>query len=542
MKIALVQPQVKIGDFEGNFQKITSHIEKASAEGADLVVFPELAVCGYPPEDLLSYRGFVDQALNKISGIAEWCHDIAAIVGGVSRSGNKGAGLYNSAFFLRNGQVEKVIAKRLLPWYDVFDEYRYFDPAGSDQSPVVELSGRRLLITICEDIWDAELTNYYSESYVNELANYSGDAIINIAASPFSKEQVGRRENVLEKVSGKTEKPVIFVNQLGAHADLIFDGGSMVYEPELGVVVQAERFQEALQCYDFDKKHQAYNSSPSKEALLHDALVFGTAEFFRKNNFPGAILGLSGGIDSALGYYLACRALGAENVTPVMLPTRYTSDLSLEGSRKLVENMGGKLEEVSVDEVFEGYLSALHPLFGETDGGVAEENIQARARGVVLMALSNKWGQVLLNTTNKSEMAVGYGTLYGDLCGALSVIGDLFKEDVYRLCEFINANEELIPRKIIDRPPTAELKHDQKDEDSLPPYEKLDKILYHYVNRGISPNEIIKKGFEPSMVHEVVKRVENNEFKRYQSPPVLRVSDKAFGRGRRIPLVARFNF
>ncbi len=540
--IALAQPVLHIGDFAFNESQLKAYIEKAEIQGADLVIFPELAVCGYPPKDMLLYPDFVEKCAQTIRNVAENCTGIAAVVGGVSRNSDAGPPLYNTAFFLAEGKVRKQIHKTLLPWYDVFDEYRYFG-VPKEQDPVIEWKGKRFIVTLCEDLWDVVLTNHYPVKHTDNLKKFTGDAVINIAASPFSCTHPQKRKNILKKAGNKLNMPVFYVNQLAAHSDLIFDGGSAAWWPGSDNGFRMKRFAEDLVLLPLTppKEKLQTASTDEKPKLQHDALIWGIRQFFEKNHFREALLGLSGGVDSALVYYLAAEALGTKNVRAVSMPTRYTSEQSRSDAQKLVDNLGGSLSEIHIDQIFDTFLTELKPHFQGKPEGVTEENLQSRSRGVVLMALSNKHGAVLLNTTNKSEMAVGYGTLYGDLCGALSVIGDLYKEDVYNLCHYINRNKEIIPRSIIERPPTAELKPNQKDTDSLPPYHELDAILQRYIEEGKSAQAIIKEGFDAQTVHEIIQKTEKSEFKRYQAPPVLRVSDKAFGEGRRIPLVAKFS-
>ncbi len=547
MKVAFAQLNYTIGDFEGNADKIITHIEKAGNEGADLVIFSELSVTGYYPHDLLEKKEFIQKAEETVQKIAEKCKGIAAIIGAPRiNESERGKKLYNSAFFLADGKIESVHNKTLLPTYDVFDEYRHFEP--NQDFNVVEHKGEKIAITICEDLWDEQPTEsefgkdkLYQTSPMEELMKLNPDFVVNISASPFSYNQEGWRKNILIAKAKKYHIPVLYVNQVGAQTELIFDGGSVYIDKEGEVIKELPYFEEGYYLFDTKDLGGKYLQRQANTIeKIHDALVLGIRDYFSKMGFKSATLGLSGGIDSAVTAVLAVRALGAENVRVLLMPSRYSSGHSVEDARQLAENLGVKYDVVHIQKAVDAFESELAPLFQGTQPGVTEENIQARARGIYVMALSNKFGHILLNTTNKSECAVGYGTLYGDMNGGLAVLGDVYKLDVYRLSRFMNNESEIIPENTIVKPPSAELRPDQKDTDSLPEYEDLDKMLFHYIELNQSPKEIVELGFDEQVVNRVIRLVNMNEYKRFQAAPILRVSSKAFGFGRKMPLVARY--
>ncbi len=545
MKITLAQLNYHTGNFELNTQKILDAINKAKLDNADLVVFSELSVCGYPPRDFLEFNDFINLCNESVQLIAKQCVGIAAIVGAPTVNPKvEGKDLYNSAYFLADGKVQQIIHKTLLPNYDVFDEYRYFEPNRTFE--IVNYKGKKLAVTICEDLWNLNENPMYINSPMDELIKQNPDCIINIAASPYSKVQINTRLNVLKNNAVKYNLPLLYVNHIGAQTQLIFDGGSCVLNSNGKLVSQLRHFEEDVISVDLNKlnNQNLITEIPQTTQInyqdIEQALVLGIKEYFRKQGFSKAILGLSGGVDSALVVCLAAKALGAENVMAVMLPSQYSSDHSVSDSQKLVENLGVKSDLISIENTFAALQQTLSKQFENTEFNIAEENMQSRSRAVILMALANKFGYILLNTSNKSELAVGYGTLYGDMCGGISVIGDLYKTEVYALCEFINRNEEIIPKNILTKAPSAELRPNQKDSDSLPDYEVLDAILNHYIEERKGPNEIIALGFSEELVKRTLKMVNNNEWKRLQAPPVLRVSSKSFGPGRRMPLVAKY--
>lgn len=545
MRITLAQLNYHTGNFDLNTQKIIEAIGKAKLENADLVVFSELSVCGYPPRDFLEFNDFINLCTQSVELIAKECDGIAAIVGAPTVNPKaEGKDLYNSAYFLADGKVQQIIHKTLLPNYDVFDEYRYFEP--NNIFEIINYKGKKLALTICEDLWNLTDNPMYITSPMDELIKQNPDCIINIAASPFSKVQINTRLNVLKNNAIKYQLPLFYVNHIGAQTQLIFDGGSCVLNSKGEVVNQLKHFEEdiiSVVLNDLENQNAFIEISETKQINYQDierALVLGIKEYFRKQGFAKAIIGLSGGVDSALVVYLAAKALGAENVLAVMLPSQYSSDHSVSDSQKLIQNLGIKSDLISIENTFNALQQTLSKQFENTEFGIAEENMQSRSRAVILMALANKFGYILLNTSNKSELAVGYGTLYGDMCGGISVIGDLYKTEVYELCDFINRNEEIIPKNILTKAPSAELRPNQKDSDSLPDYELLDAILNYYIEDRKGPNEIIKLGFGEELVKRTLKMVNNNEWKRLQAPPVLRVSSKSFGPGRRMPLVAKY--
>lgn len=547
MRIALAQFNYIIGDFKHNLSIIIRAIEQAKSLKADLVVFAELALTAYPPGDFLEFDDFISQAEAAMQKIAVECVGIAAIVGAPSQNKTgRGKLLFNSAWFLNEGKVQQIVHKSLLPNYDVFDEYRYFEP--SNEFNVVELNNKRIALTICEDIWNIDEVPLYNQFPLDQLASLNPDIIINIAASPFHYYQDLLRRRVLRETALKYGLPVVYVNHVGAQTELIFDGGSMACDDGGNVRESLPAFAEGLSVVDIDDSWKG-NSPASAIHIeeehkdieqIHNALVLGVRDYFSKTGFSKAILGLSGGIDSAVTMVLAAEALGAENVRGVMLPSEFSSSHSIDDARKLAINLGSACDLIPIDGPFKAFGTALDPLFKGMPFGLAEENLQARSRAVILMAISNKLGYILLNTSNKSEAAVGYGTLYGDMCGGISVLGDVYKTDVFRLARYINREREIIPLNSITKPPSAELRPGQKDSDSLPEYDVLDKLLFQYIEKRMGPRDLILSGFDPTMVNRVLKMVNNNEWKRSQTPPILRVSPKAFGMGRRMPIVGKY--
>ncbi len=547
MKVALAQLNYAIGDFEENPAKIISQIERAKKDGADLVVFSELSVTGYYPHDLLEKKEFIEKAENAVERIAGHCNAIAAIIGAPRiNEGEKGKQLFNSAFFLNEGKVQYVQNKTLLPTYDIFDEYRHFEP--NKKFDIVEYKGKKIAITICEDLWDELPTanefgkdKLYQVSPLEELSKLNPDFVVNLSASPFSYNQEGWRKNVLINKAKRYQLPIFYVNQIGAQTELVFDGGSVFIDSRGDIVKEMRYFNEDYLVVDMnDIGSQQLQPKTETIEKIHDALVLGIRDYFQKMGFKKATLGLSGGIDSAVTVALAVKAVGAENVRVLLLPSKYSSDHSIEDARKLAENLNIQYDILNIQSAVDEFEKALSPIFKETTSDVTEENIQARARGIYLMAISNKFGHILLNTTNKSECAVGYGTLYGDMNGGIAVLGDVYKMDVFGLAHFINREREIIPENSITKPPSAELRPDQKDTDSLPEYKDLDKMLFSYIEMNMSPKEIIALGFEENVVRKVIRLVNINEYKRFQAAPILRISSKAFGFGRKMPLVARY--
>lgn len=544
MKIALAQLNYHIGNFEHNTNHIIANINLAKAKGADIVVFAELAICGYPPRDFLEFTDFISLCDEAAQTIAKHCVDIACIVGlPIKNDVLEGKDLYNAAYFISNGKVEKVIKKALLPTYDVFDEYRYFEP--NIQFECVEFKGKKIALTICEDLWNINDNPLYVSCPMDELIKESPDLMINIAASPFNYRHDEDRIQVLSDNAKKYNLPLFYVNQVGAQTEIIFDGGSLVFDEAGEVKAEMKYFEEDLQVFDLDEVQNVKNKYPAVErasdiSQIHDALILGIQDYFGKSGFTKAVLGLSGGIDSAIVCALACRALGPENVMAVLMPSKYSTDHSIKDALDLVKNFGCKHEIVPIKEAADAFDSMLAKPFTGLAFNLTEENIQARCRGIVLMAMSNKFGYILLNTSNKSECAVGYGTLYGDMCGAIGVIGDVYKTQIFELARYINKDAELIPENTIVKPPSAELRPDQKDSDSLPDYGILDKILFEHIELQKGSKALIAAGYDEALVHRILRMVNLAEFKRYQTPPILRVSPKAFGMGRRMPIVGKY--
>ena len=547
MKVAFAQLNYIIGDFEGNTEKITGQIAKAKNEGADLVIFSELSVTGYYPHDLLEKKEFIQKAEAAVEKIAACCTGIAAIVGAPRINLNeKGKQLFNAAFLLFDGKIQFVQDKTLLPTYDIFDEYRHFEP--NRHFELATYKGEKFAITICEDLWDEQPTanefgkdKLYQVSPMEELAKLNPGFVVNISASPFSYNQEEWRQNVLTVKAKNYEIPILYVNQVGAQTELIFDGGSVYIDNKGNVVKELKYFEEDFLIVDTNNPGKAdLQPETGTTGKIYSALVLGIGDYFRKMGFRKATLGLSGGIDSAITVVLAVHALGKENVRVLLLPSKYSSDHSINDAVQLAENLGIQYDIVKIQNAVDAFENELQPLFAGTSPGITEENIQARARGIYLMALSNKFGHILLNTTNKSECAVGYGTLYGDMNGGLAVLGDVYKTDIFKMARLINREREIIPENTIIKPPSAELRPNQKDTDSLPEYSDLDRILFGYIELNLSPNEIVEMGFDENVVNRVIRMVNMNEYKRFQAAPILRVSSKAFGFGRRMPLVARY--
>jgi NAD+ synthase (glutamine-hydrolysing) len=543
MKIAAAQLNVVIGDFDRNVAAIIDRIEAARRGGARLVIFPELAVCGYPPLDFLEFGDFIARCQKAVHQIARHCKGIAAIVGAPSRNAvPEGKDLFNSAYLLDEGMIRAVVHKSLLPNYDVFDEYRYFEPGRN--TSCVEVDGLRIALTICEDLWNEGEDPLYTRYPMDEIVRDKPDLMVNIAASPFDYQHAEVRLHVLRKNVQKYQLPLLYVNHVGAQTELIFDGGSLALQSDGEIAGGLPYFREDLAIFEMDAGRWSSAAGPavagSAIERIHDALVLGIRDYFGKLGFQKAILGLSGGIDSAVVAVLAARALGPENIKALLMPGEFSSQHSLDDAMDFQQRTGITGETISIQDIYADYLQALAPAFGDRPFSVAEENLQARIRGMLLMAQCNKFGYVLLNTSNKSEAAVGYGTLYGDMCGGLSVIGDVYKTDVYALARHINRSGEIIPQAILDKAPSAELRPGQKDSDSLPEYSVLDPILYQYIEQRQGPKEIIAMGYDETLVLRILRMVNSNEHKRYQTPPMLRVSPKAFGLGRRMPIVGRY--
>ena len=547
MKIALAQLNYHVGNFESNTTKIIDHINQAKQQKSDLIVFAELCVCGYPARDFLEFKEFIGLCDEAAKKIATACHDIACIIGLPTYNNNpEGKELNNSAYFIEEGRVTAIVNKALLPNYDIFDEYRYFEP--STQFSCIDFKGHRIALTICEDLWNTIENPLYVTRPMDMLIKEHPDVMINIAASPFAYNHDEERISILKDNARRYKLPLFYVNHVGAQTELIFDGGSLVFDNTGEVVDELPYFEEHVSYYVLENKSeiklQQPTTAPAKRQSnieqIHQGLILGIRDYFYKSGFKSAILGLSGGIDSAVVCALAAEALGPQNVMAVLLPSRFSSDHSIKDAEDLVENLGCKHETIPIRHITEAFELTLHPQFNNLPFNIAEENIQSRSRAVVLMAMCNKFGYILLNTSNKSEAAVGYGTLYGDMCGGISVIGDVYKTQVFELARYLNREREIIPVNTIVKPPSAELRPDQKDTDSLPEYGVLDPILMEYIENRCSSSEIIRMGYDEQTVRRVLRLVNLAEHKRYQTPPILRVSPKAFGMGRRMPIVGKY--
>lgn len=543
MKIAIAQLNYHIGNFDGNVSKMLEAVTWAEEQHADLICFSELATCGYPPRDFLDFDDFIKQCEEAIQRLAAASTDIGIIVGSPSRNPViEGKDLYNSVFLLHEGEIKFIQNKTLLPTYDVFDEYRYFEPANVWQT--IMFKGVRLALTVCEDIWNVGNDNpLYTVCPMDEMMKDKPDVAINVSASPFNYDHAESRIHVCKANIDRYNIPLFYVNHVGAQTELIFDGGSLVMSPSGEIFEEMIYFEESKKVFDLEEVQQATQSveQPKNKILeIHDALVLGIKDYFGKLGFSKAVIGLSGGIDSAVTTALAVRALGPENVRVLLMPSQFSSDHSVSDAVALAENFGIQHDIIAIKDIYGAFMQELQAVFEDKPFNVTEENIQARARGVLLMALSNKFGNILLNTSNKSEAAVGYGTLYGDMAGGLSVIGDVYKTEVYELARYINKDREMIPENSIVKPPSAELRPNQKDSDSLPEYDILDKILFEYIENQQGPKEIIALGYDETLVRRILRLVNINEFKRYQTAPVLRVSSKAFGMGRRMPIVGKY--
>jgi len=615
MKIALAQQNYHVGNFGSNTRKIIDAIRQAKQAGADLVVFSELSVCGYPPRDFLEFEDFIAQCYASIDAIREETDSIAVIVGSPARNtAPQGKDLFNAAWFLYEKEIKAVAHKTCLPTYDVFDEYRYFEPGY--EWKVIPFKGKKIALTICEDIWNLGDNPLYRICPMDQLIGQAPDLMINISASPFDYDHDADRKEVVRQNVLKYQLPMYYCNAVGSQTEIVFDGGSLVYDAKGRLVKEMKYFEEDFAVLElpapvpplfeeifpgfsipintdrtdeellrptattpqtavtqdptatktsnagkpenaplgepqFDKEMRVSRlQDPNKviEYLVHPdnideiyrALILGIRDYFSKMGFSKAILGSSGGIDSAVTLALACEALGKDNVRAILLPSPYSTSHSVSDAEQLSKNLGNPYDIIAIREVYESLLDTLKPVFKDQPFGLAEENLQSRTRGNILMGIANKFGYILLNTSNKSELATGYGTLYGDMAGGLSVLGDVYKLQVYALARHINRDREIIPANILEKAPSAELRPDQKDSDSLPEYEVLDKVLYQYIERRKGPKEIIALGIDDALVKRVLKMVNANEYKRNQFCPIIRVSSKAFGVGRRVPIVGKY--
>lgn len=558
MKIFLAQQNYHIGNFESNTNKIIEAIEAAKAKGGELILFSELSVCGYPPRDFLEFNDFLNKCNEAIDQIRQHADTIAVIIGAPDRNKRvEGKDLHNAAYFLYEKEVKAIVHKTCLPNYDVFDEYRYFEPAYDWN--IVEFKGKKLAITVCEDIWNLGDNPLYRNCPMDELMKYQPDVMLNISASPFDYTHVEDRKAIVKLNVQKYKLPMLYCNCVGSQTEIVFDGGSLVFDKHANMIKHLSLFDEELVGFELKDDgtfaepvvatadtlpNEEFNPMHLDETLctaeIHDAIVLGIRDYFQKMGFTKAILGSSGGIDSAVTLALACTALGKENVRAILLPSQYSTDHSVSDAEQLSKNLGNPYDIVPIKNIYDAFLTELKPIFKDLPFSLAEENIQSRSRGNLLMAIANKFGYILLNTSNKSELATGYGTLYGDMAGGIGVLGDCYKLQVYELAKYINRNEEIIPTNIITKPPSAELRPGQKDSDSLPDYSILDKILYQYIERRQGPKEIKAMGYDTVLVDRILRMVNMNEYKRNQFCPIIRVSPKAFGVGRRVPIVGKY--
>ncbi|HXR84536.1 MAG TPA: NAD+ synthase [Hanamia sp.] len=558
MKIFLAQQNYHIGNFEKNVNKIIEAIKIAKSNNADLIVFSEMSVCGYPARDFLDFKDFIDKCYESIEKIKQYADMIGVIIGSPDRNlVREGKDLFNAAFFLYEKEIKSVAHKTCLPNYDVFDEYRYFEPAFNWNT--IEFKGKRIALTICEDIWNLGDNPLYRICPMDILMKQEPDLMINISASPFDYTHAEDRKATVKANVLKYKIPLIYCNAVGSQTEIIFDGISLCFDKDANLCEELSQFGEEIKEVilnddgTFDSPVIVPSIAVPNRLLeplrfipelnisqVYDAIILGIRDYFSKMGFSKAIIGSSGGVDSAVTIALACAALGKENVRAVLMPSEYSTSHSVSDAEQLSKNLENQYDIVPIKNIYNQFLHELKPIFKDLPFSIAEENIQARTRGNVLMAVANKFGYILLNTSNKSELAVGYGTLYGDMAGGLGVLGDCYKQQVYELAKYINSKEEIIPKNILDKAPSAELKPGQKDVDSLPPYEILDQILYQYIERVQGPQEIKSMGFDAALVDRILKMVNKNEYKRNQFCPIIRISPKAFGTGRRMPIVASY--
>jgi len=565
MKIALAQQNYHIGNFDLNVQKIISGIQEAKKQGADLVIFSELCVCGYPPRDFLEFNDFINQCYQALDTIKEHADTIGVLVGAPARNPNfEGKDLFNAAYLLYEKEIKAEVHKTLLPTYDVFDEGRYFEPAYDWN--VVPFKGKKLAVTICEDIWNMGENPLYRITPMEKLIQFEPDVIINLSASPYNYAQDVVRNGIVKAHTLKYKLPMFYCNTVGSQTEIVFDGGSLVYDSAGNQVAELKYFEEDFGVFELDDLiketspqsedsvkiyYSASEVSAGRDVLeylkdekniaeIRSALVLGIRDYFSKMGFTKAILGSSGGIDSAVTLALAVEALGKENVRAILMPSHFSTSHSISDAEALSQNLQNPYDIIPIKNIYDSFLTELKPIFQDLPFSVAEENIQSRTRGNLLMAIANKFGYILLNTSNKSELATGYGTLYGDMAGGLSVLGDVYKTQVYALARLINKEKEVIPHHILVKAPSAELRPNQKDSDSLPEYDELDTILFKYIEERQGPKELIAQGFDETLVNRILRLVNMNEYKRNQFCPIIRVSYKAFGVGRRLPIVAKY--
>lgn len=558
MKICIAQQNYHIGNFEENTKKILCAIEEAKKQGADIILFSEMSVCGYPARDFVEFNDFIEQCYQSIEKIKDAADTIAVLIGSPSRNPEKkGKDLFNAAFFLYEQKVVAEIHKTLLPTYDVFDENRYFESA--DSWKVVPFKGKKLAITICEDIWNLGDNPLYRICPMDHLMEQAPDIMLNLSASPFDYTHDEDRKATIKANVLKYKIPLFYCNAVGSQTEIVFDGGSYAFDKDANLCGALPMFESDMQIFECNDDgtinapilepaarvpNKELNPSKLMPELnidqVYKALVLGIKDYFNKMGFKKAILGSSGGIDSAVTLAIAVEALGKENVYAILMPSPYSTNHSVDDAVQLSKNLDNPHDIIPIKDVYESFLGTLKPIFKDLPFSLAEENIQSRSRGNILMAIANKLGYVLLNTSNKSELATGYGTLYGDMAGGLGVLGDCYKMQVYALANYINRDQEIIPQNIIDKAPSAELRPNQKDSDSLPDYEVLDQLLYQYIEKRIDPAAIKALGFDAALVDKTLKMVNNNEYKRNQFCPIIRVSPKAFGVGRRVPIVGKY--
>lgn len=558
MKIFIAQQNYHIGNFAHNTKKIIEAIKSAKAAGGDLILFSEMTVCGYPARDFVEFEDFIAKCTDAVNTIKEHADTIGVLIGSpVKNNHQRGKDLFNAAYFLYEKEVKAVVHKTLLPTYDVFDEYRYFEPAY--EWNIIHFKGKKLAVTICEDIWNLGDNPLYRICPMDELMKFNPDIMLNLSASPFDYTHDEDRKAVIKANVQKYKIPLFYCNAVGSQTEIVFDGASLVFDKEANLMKAFPMFEEALDYVELNDNGsingpilEPASRIPEKELnpakleaelnieQVYNAIVSGIRDYFNKMGFTKAILGSSGGIDSAVTLAIACDALGAENVRAILMPSPYSTDHSVNDAVALSKNLNNPYDIIRIDSVYQSFLQTLEPLFSGLSFSLAEENIQSRSRGNLLMAIANKFGYVLLNTSNKSELATGYGTLYGDMAGGLGVLGDCYKLQVYALAKYINRNKEIIPLNIIDKAPSAELRPNQKDSDSLPDYQVLDKLLYQYIEKRQSPDNIKAQGFDATLVDRTIKMVNNNEYKRNQFCPIIRISPKAFGVGRRMPIVGKY--
>jgi len=558
MKIFIAQQNYHIGNFDKNVDKIINAIEVAKQANADLIVFSEMSICGYPSKDFLDFSDFIDKCFESIEKIKKIADTIAVIIGAPDRNPVKeGKDLFNAAFFIYQNEVKSIAHKTCLPTYDVFDENRYFEPAFTWN--VIEFKQKRIALTVCEDIWNLGDNPLYRICPMDILMEQHPDVMINISASPFDYTHADDRRATIKANVLKYKIPLIYCNAVGSQTEIIFDGVSLCFDKNANLCHELSQFNEetrevillddgtfeapiikaAGEVVDFLSEPERFTPELNI-GQVYNAILLGIKDYFSKMGFTKAIIGSSGGIDSAVTIALACEALGKENVRAILMPSEFSTTHSVSDAEQLSKNLGNPYDIIPIKKIFDSFIAELQPVFKDLPFGIAEENIQSRTRGNLLMAIANKFGYILLNTSNKSELATGYGTLYGDMAGGIGVLGDCYKLQVYELAMYINRKNEIIPQNIITKAPSAELRPGQKDTDSLPSYEILDEILYQYIERVQGPKEIKAMGFDAALVDRILKLVNRNEYKRNQFCPIIRISPKAFGSGRRMPIVGNY--